>query len=326
MIPRSQVFRFVIALLVAICVSFVLLRQIETGLIPETIQRISPSAMLIGFVLYCIFILSKTIRFRQLLAINQSTLKLLPIFALHTFWGNILPFRSGDLSYIFLMKSQEQVTGTKSLASLMLASIIDLTLLIGLISMTSLLLRSDLAGLSYFGLLVLPIFFGISILGFMGSALFARKKLNCLINTFENWVQYFNFRLIQWITAKILAIIKELLSTNLDRHFLLTWVYSIISMTIRFGFQIYLIVEMGVEVPIINLIFALVFTNIFNLLPIQSIGNFGTIEAPFSWALIHFGTTKEVALVTAFSLHIIILAYCLPIGLYGLISRRRTEA
>lgn len=326
MIPRSQVFRFVIALLVAICVSFVLLRQIETGLIPETIQRISPSAILVGFIFYCIFILSKTIRFRQLLAINQSTLKLLPIFALHTFWGNILPFRSGDLSYIILMKSQEQVTGIKSLASLMLASIIDLTLLIGLISITSLLLRSDLVGLSYFGLLVLPILFGISILGLMGSALFARKKLNCLINTFENWVQDFNFRLIQWITAKILAIIKELLSTSLDKHFLLTWVYSIISMTIRFGFQIYLIVEMGVEVPIINLIFALVFTNIFNLLPIQSIGNFGTIEAPFSWALIHFGTTKEVALVTAFSLHIIILAYCLPIGLYGLISRRRTEA
>ena len=326
MIPRSQVFRFVIALLVAICVSFVLLRQIETGLIPETIQRISPSAILVGFIFYCIFILSKTIRFRQLLAINQSTLKLLPIFALHTFWGNILPFRSGDLSYIILMKSQEQVAGIKSLASLMLASIIDLTLLIGLISITSLLLRSDLVGLSYFGLLVLPILFGIGILGLMGSALFARKKLNCLINTFENWVQDFNFRLIQWITAKILAIIKELLSTSLDKHFLLTWVYSIISMTIRFGFQIYLIVEMGVEVPIINLIFALVFTNIFNLLPIQSIGNFGTIEAPFSWALIHFGTTKEVALVTAFSLHIIILAYCLPIGLYGLISRRRTEA
>jgi hypothetical protein len=29
-------------------------------------------------------------------------------------------------------------------------------------------------------------------------------------------------------------------------------------------------------------------------------------------------------LVTAFSLHIIILIYCLPVGLYGLISRRRT--
>ena len=123
MIPRSQVFRFVIALLVAICVSFVLLRQIETGHIPETIRRISPSALLVGFVLYCIFILAKTIRFRQLLAIDRPIFKLLPIFALHTFWGNILPFRSGDLSYIFLMKSREKVTGTKSLASLMLAKI-----------------------------------------------------------------------------------------------------------------------------------------------------------------------------------------------------------
>jgi len=323
-IPRSQVSRFVIALLVAICISFVLLRQIETGHIPETIRRISPSALLVGFVLYCILILAKTIRFRQLLAIDRPIFKLLPIFALHTFWGNILPFRSGDLSYIFLMKSREKVAGTKSLASLMLASIIDLTLLIGLMVTTSLLLKSDLVGLSYIGLLVVPMLFGIGMLGLMGSALFARKALTHLIDTVENWFQDFNFRPIQWITEKILAIIQELLSTGLDRHFLLIWAYSIVSMIIRFGFQVYLIAEMGVEVPVINLIFALVFTNIFNLLPIQSIGNFGTIEAPFSWALIHFGTTKEVALVTAFSLHIIILIYCLPVGLYGLISRRRT--
>ena len=282
--------------------------------------------LLVGFVLYCIFILAKTIRFRQLLAIDQSILKLLPIFALHTFWGNILPFRSGDLSYIFLMKSREQVAETKSLASLMLASIIDLILLIGLMVMTSLLLKSDLEGLSYFGLLVIPMLFGIGMLSLIGSALFARKTLTRLIKTVENWFQVFNFRPIQWIIEKILIIIQELLSTGLDRHFLLTWVYSIVSMAIRFGFQIYLIVEMGVEVPVINLIFALVCTNIFNLLPIQSIGNFGTIEAPFSWALIQFGTTKEVALVAAFSLHIIILTYCLPVALYGLISRRRTRA
>ena len=326
MIPRSQVFRFVIALLVAICVSFVLLRQIEIGRIPETIRRMPPSTLLIGFVLYCILILAKTIRFRQLLAIDRSILKLLPIFALHTFWGNILPFRSGDLSYIFLMKSREQVMETKSLASLMLASIIDLTLLIGLMIMTSLLLKSDLAGFSYFGLLVVPILFGLGLLSVIGSALFARKALTRLIETVKNWFQGSNFRPIQWIVEKILAVMQELLSTGLDRHFLLTWVYSIVNVVIRFGFQIYLIVEMGVKVPVINLIFALVFTNIFNLLPIQSIGNFGTIEAPFSWALIHFGTTKEVAFVTAFSLHIIILIYCLPVGLYGLISRRRTTS
>ncbi len=100
------------------------------------------------------------------------------------------------------------MAGTKSLASLMLASIIDLTLLTGLMVTTSLLLKSDLVGLSYIGLLVVPMLFGIGMLSLMGSALFARKALTHLIDTVENWFQDFNFRPIQWITEKILAIIQ----------------------------------------------------------------------------------------------------------------------
>ena len=88
-------------------------------------------------------------------------------------------------------------------------------------------------------------------------------------------------------------------------------------LVIRFGFQCYLVVEMGVDVPITRVLFALAFTNVFNLLPVQTFLNFGTTEFPFVWLLTHFGTSVEVATVTGFSLHILILLYCLPLGLYG---------
>ena len=40
-----------------------------------------------------------------------------------------------------------------------------------------------------------------------------------------------------------------------------------------------------------EVLFALAFTNVFNLLPVQTVGNFGTTEFPFVWLLNHFGTS-----------------------------------
>ena len=71
------------------------------------------------------------------------------------------------------------------------------------------------------------------------------------------------------------------------------------------------------------LLFALTFASILNLLPIQSVGNFGTVELPFVWVLMRFGIAKEISIVAAFSLHLIILLYCIPLGVYGLIKRPR---
>ena len=96
-------------------------------------------------------------------------------------------------------------------------------------------------------------------------------------------------------------------------------------LVIRFGFQCYLVVEMGVDVPITQVLFALTFTNVFNLLPVQTIGNLGTTELPFVWLLTRFGTSVKAATGTAFSLHILILLYCLPLGVYGFFKKPKEK-
>ena len=72
-----------------------------------------------------------------------------------------------------------------------------------------------------------------------------------------------------------------------------------------------------------EVLFALAFTNVFNLLPVQTVGNFGTTEFPFVWLLNHFGTSVAIATVTGFSLHILILLYCLPLGTYGYLTNSK---
>ena len=304
---------------VAVIVCYFLLREIEIQRIPDTLGRAPVLALIVGFVLYSLLVWSKALRFRELLELDVPVGQLAPILALHTFWGNLLPMRSGDLSYIYLMKRREGVDETKSVASLMLASIIDLMTLLAFMVGTGWLLRSSLVGeLSYTILFVAPLMMFCALAILLSTACTAPNACIAIASYCAKPLLHFEKRPIKWLVDKCLNVIHELTHIRFDRRFSKIWGYSLLGLGIRFGFQCYLAREMGIDVSVVRLTFALAFTSIFNLLPVQSVGNFGTVEFPFAWVLMRFGTQKELAIVAGFSLHLIILLYCMPLGIYGL--------
>ena len=318
---REQIQRIIkigLPTVLAVIITYFLLKEIDIQQIPQTLSRLSVKALFIGFICYCLLVLAKTLRFRALLNLDSSVHQIFPILALHTFWGNILPMRTGDVSYVYLMQRRQKVDATQGIASLLVASLIDLILLIGLVIATAWLLRSELRD-TFSGtvLYLMPLLIGsglITVVGFVSVApdvcmRFADRCASPLLRLEK--------RPVSWGVNKGLRVLQELTAFRSNRRFLEVWVYSLMCLVIRFGFQCYLVVEMGVDVPITEVLFALAFTNVFNLLPVQTVGNFGTTEFPFVWLLKHFGTSVEVSTVTGFSLHILILLYCVPLGLYG---------
>lgn len=310
---------------IAVVVCYFLLREISSiQQILDTLGRAPVLALIVGFVLYSLLVWSKALRFRELLELDVPVRQLAPILALHTFWGNLLPMRSGDLSYIYLMKRREGVDETKSVASLMLASIIDLMLLLGFMVGIGWLLRSNLTGeLSRTILFVAPLMMLCALAILLFTACTAPNACIAFASYCARPLLHFEKRPITWLVDKCLNVIHELTHIRFDRRFSKIWGYSLLGLGIRFGFQCYLAREMGIDVSVVRLTFALAFTSIFNLLPVQSVGNFGTVEFPFAWVLMRFGTEKDLAIVAGFSLHLIILLYCIPLGIYGLIKKPR---
>lgn len=255
---------------------------------------------------------------------------LVPILALHTFWGNFLPMRTGDISYVYLMQRRQKVDATQGIASLLIASLIDLLLLIGLMVGTASLLQTRLQGISWTLLYLMPLLIGVGLLTLLVIACVAPKFCMAVAERCATPLLRLNQPPLTWIVNKGMAVISEVTrlvrgTTAVKSHiqpFLKVWVYSLICLAIRFGFQCYLVAEMGVGIPLIEVLFALVFTNVFNLLPIQTVGNFGTTEFPFVWLLHLFGTSKATGTVVGFSLHLIILLYCLPLGAFGFLFGR----
>ena len=314
----QQVAKIGLPTVLAVIITYFLLKEIDIQQIPQTLSRLSIQALFIGFTCYCLLVLAKAARFQALLNLDSKLHQILPILALHTFWGNILPMRTGDVSYVYLMQRRQKVDATQGIASLLVASLIDLILLIGLVIVTAWCLRVELRSTFTGTVLYLgPFLIGIGLIAVIVFVALAPNVCMRFADRCASPLLRLEIRPVSWGVTKGLQVLQELTAFRSNRRFLEVWTYSLMCLVIRFGFQCYLVVEMGVDVPITQVLFALVFTNVFNLLPVQTIGNFGTTEFPFVWLLKHFGTSIEVATVTGFSLHLLILLYCLPLGLYG---------
>ncbi len=312
--------------ILAAVLAYFLLKEIDIQQIPKTLSRLSIKALVIGFGCYCLLVLGKALRFRALLNLNSGVHQVFPILAMHTFWGNILPMRTGDVSYVYLMQRRQKVDAAQGIASLLVASLIDLVLLMGLVVATAWSLRTALQGtFSGTALYLIPFLMGGGLVAVIIFIYVAPKACMRFAERCAGPLLALEKQPVSWTVDKVLAVLRELTTFRSNRRFLEVWIYSVLCLVIRFGFQCYLVSEMGVDIPMTEVLFALAFTNVFNLLPIQTVGNFGTTEFPFVWLLNHFGTSIETATVTGFSLHILILLYCLPLGASGFLMKPKEQ-
>ena len=127
---------------------------------------------------------------------------------------------------------------------------------------------------------------------------------------------------ISWVGDKSARIVHELTDLSFNMRLLGIFAYSVVILGVRFGMQCYLVKAMGLNLGILEILFALGFTAFCNMFPIQSVASLGTIELPWAWALISLGASNDAAIASGFSLHIIIIMYSVALGLYGVINFR----
>ncbi len=311
------------SVIAAAVVYFLLSRLPELSAIPKTLSNISIKALFITFALYCLLMPSKAFRFRLIMDVDIKLHRLMSIIALQTFWTNILPMRTGELSYVYLLKRKEEIPTTKSIASLMSAGIIDSLLILGLIFGTTWHFRDVLAGkLSYSMLFWLPLLLVFATLSVMAAPLFAPKACDQTVKKITTAGRNIKVRCLSWLVEKFAEILRELTHISFDMRLARIAVYSMAILAIRFAMQCYLVRAMLIDLGILEIIFALSFTAFFNMFPIQSFGNFGTVEAPWTLALVQLQISKDLAIISGFSLHLLIICYSVILGLYGIVSIR----
>lgn len=305
------------ALFITIFLLVLLFNQINLEDVTTILTTINPVYLVIGFIIYLCSYIMRALRFFRLLNKQVHIKCLFPIVCLHNMLINLLPARTGEFSYIYLLKKISKRPAAEGFATLIIARIFDFIIIVVFFISISFFMNEinpELLDVVVFAAAFL--FLIISFLFFL--LMFGFKFLN-LINIFFSFIKIEKYWVIQSINKKSAEIIKyfeDFKSLSTKEH------VSIIAISLGIWLLTYalmysLSIAMNIQLNWIQILFASSFSIFSTILPIQGIAGFGTVEMGWAIGFIAVGLSKEMAISTGFGFHIIILIYNLILGMAG---------
>lgn len=305
------------AVIITIILVAILLSQVSITDVIKTILSINPLFIITGFVFYLLTYITRAYRFVLLLNKEVHLSNLIPVICIHNMMNNVLPARTGELSYIYLLKKVHARTTGEGVATLVVARIFDLIVTIILLIASGIFIRdislffSDLLWGIYILLfcilaaLIALISFGRS---FMRAVRAIMHKLHLnRMKTVENILKIGD------------ETVESLENMDMKRNFVSVSAISLLIWFLNIGTMVILFTGMGIALPLQNVIFGATFLNIALFLPINGLAGFGTTEAIWTLVFTPLGMTLNDAIISGFSYHIIVLMYILILGFTGFI-------
>ncbi len=292
-----------------------LLRQIEPKEVLDRLLDANPLWLLIGCGWYLLTNILRTYRVAQILEIPGwwSPLRILPeMFAL-SFLNNVLPSRTGELSFPFFMAQRHQIPVATSATALLLVRIFDYLAVAILFTFFALIQRSKLLpnALQFVNIVLLAL--AISIVGLLAMP----------------WLGHVGLTLMRWILSR-LGFKESNLYTLADRFgtqmvttlalmrsplFYIQIVgWSLLVWLCTFAWFAAFLQAIGLPYPYMLVIVGATFGSLAKAIPFITIGGFGAYEA--GWAL-GFGLTgmdRVTALSSGFTVNILILTTSIIFG------------
>jgi uncharacterized protein (TIRG00374 family) len=232
--------------------------------------------------------------------------------------NNILPARTGEVSYVYLSKKLHNVPTGEGIATLMMARVFDF-ITISLIFFVSAIFIQDLPDITgkiiwvIVGLLVLVLLF------FLALVFFGEIFVD-MIRKVANRINALQFSLVQYLLRKGDETVQSFKLMKSKKLFGWVFITSMMLWCSQYSMLYILANAMNISLAFWCMIFALTFVFFTTILPIQSIGGFGIIEGGWALGFMVMGISKNVAIASGFSIHIIILIFTLVIGVLGFIN------
>jgi uncharacterized protein (TIRG00374 family) len=300
----------------------ILFSQIQVGDVIRTLAGIKSSYLIAGFLVYSISYLFRALRFQILLNKEIRTHDIFKIVCIHNLVNCILPARTGELSYVYLLKKVHKKATGEGIATLFMARIFDLFAIILLFLFSIFFIQdgsSAIIGTIWVVIAVIIILVALVILIFYSG----RDLLNSIKCYSEklNLVRWSSWRYILAKGEETIDCLEKTLSSG-------SYVYiQVVLLTSGVWLSLYaviylLVIGMGISLGFPETLFASTFTIVSTVLPISGIAGFGTIEGAWTIGFMLVGVPKEEAIISGFSYHLVTIVYFLILGLYGLLIQK----
>ncbi|MDT8317460.1 MAG: lysylphosphatidylglycerol synthase transmembrane domain-containing protein [bacterium] len=290
---------------------WLLLREIDVKVVLDTISGVPAWGFFGGLFIYFTYYIFLTLRFDSLIHSRKTPfINLLGITSVHNMLNNLLPARSGELSYIYLVKKRFDLRGSEGVATLLVARIMDFIAIFSYFI---------LAALFILKIKSIPILIAIScvLIVFLLLFLFYLQNMVDLVVLILERTSSPGVSLCNTIAEKGRAVSASIKTMSGGRQYLKSFALTALIWGLRNFMLYFIVISMGISIEFWELVFAATAMFVMVSLPIQGVAAFGTLEAGWAAGFMMVGVDKEVAISTAFAFHIILLAYTVTLGISG---------
>lgn len=234
--------------------------------------------------------------------------------------NNLLPARTGELSYVYLLKKVNSRTTGEGVATLVVSRIFDFIAL-PILFFAAILFVKDIPGIIKDALWMIALF--LLILFFvLGMVLYRGRSFINLINTIMKSIHIEKNRISVYCLKKGFETADSLEKINVKNIIGPMITFSILIWGFNYLIVYLLIVGMNIQLSLLIVILGCTFTLLTTVLPIQGIGGFGSTEAVWTLVFVPLGMSLDDAIISGFCYHIIIILYFIVLGIYGWIKVR----
>lgn len=307
-----------VAVVITIVLLVILLSQVSVAGVVTTLTCINPLYLVAGFLLYACSYFFRAMRFRILLSGEVGMRDLFKVVCVHNMMNNLLPARTGELSYIYLLNKVHGRNIGEGIATLVISRVFDFIAIAGIFLCAVMILRRLPGTATQTALYALAaVLLGMGIIIFLIKS--DKKKILATIgNLFGRYKLDKNP-----VAGRIFSKIHETADSfdalgSAAMHFHLRVLTTTLGLWVSlYTFYYCMALAMHMDVGYVPAVFASSFAVFTTVLPIQGIGGFGTIEGGWAVGFILVGIPDAVAVASAFGFHLIMLMYTLLLGVCG---------
>lgn len=282
--------------------------------------------VLLAFIFYLALNFIRAFRFALFFKEKTELKKFLPIVLIHNFWNQILPFSSGELTYIYLTKKSGRINLGESLTSLLAARIFDFFTIIFFTILSFYVLSKKTGAVLNFEInnLILAL---ASVLFFLFIFLVIfNKKITAPLQSVFQKIGFLKFKAVKFLFVKFSEAMDALCEARSFKVFFKLGFYSLLVWIFDLFITMFLSLSGGVGLNFWQAAAAsgiLMFT-IF-ILPFQTPLNLGTYEGALFLAYSLFGFETALAIKVAALVHIENIVFALILFLPAFVFRKKEK-
>ncbi len=310
------------SVLIAVGILVILLRvtDVSPSLVLNTLKNVSPAALAVGLLFHIVTYLLRCLRFRLLIHSARPKIgSLFEIVAVHNLLNHVLPFRTGELSYLYLIRSLHGVPVAEGVGTLAICRIMDLMAFALFYPIAIILLYlQGFAFPSYVWTVlwaVVPLFFILA--GILVVLALRGKVLVQFLRRLLDRSRLSGSAMTDRILDKLDEAAYSFEHLGTRKVYLGAFLLSLVMLGIIYFVTYILLAGMGYPMQILLVVFCSTLASLSLLLPLYSFGGFGTLEAGWTVGCVMAGFSKEMGMASGLTFHMIVLGYVSIMGLYG---------